>query len=581
MQLGIILTNKLVYGNWKDGCMWGSDLIAETIVELGFEFAALNPGASYRGLHDSFVNHLEDGQLPLVVCLHEEHAVAVAHGWTKVTGRPALAIVHSNVGLMHAVMAIYNAWCDRAPVVVLNATGTLDATLRRPWIEWIHTSQDHGALVRPFTKWDDQPNSAEAATAALAEASLIAAMEPKGPTFVCLDVTYQESWIETNRSPSRKILAAPATVVPNAETVREVAEQLAGNTRVVILAGRVGRSEEAWKARTELAERLGAAVITDIKNAGAFATSHPNTIDGPGFACTPRQNEILDQADAIVALDWIDLDNTLKTAGANAYVVSASLDPVAARGWVKNTFAQPTVDVQIPIAADRLVSALLEKIEGRPRHNDRWWTGTDPENAPATIPPTSSLSDRPVYREIAGALASLREKVPCTVTRYPLGWPSDLVEIDGPLDYIGRDGGEGLASGPGIAVGAALALKGSGRLAVAIIGDGDFAMGMSALWTAANLDLPLLIVVAANGVYGNDVVHQERIALERGRPVERKWIGQRLDEPRIDIAAIARAQGFEHAVRTAPKDIATALAAAAAHAVAGRPALVEIEMTAR
>ena len=141
------------------GRVWGSDAIAAMLRELDIPYVALNPGSSYRGLHDSIVNYLGNTRPRMLLCLHEESAVALAHGWAKVTGRPLAAIVHANVGLMHATMAIFNAWCDRVPLIVLGATGAVDAVRRRPWIEWIHTVRDQGALIRNYTKWDDQPVS--------------------------------------------------------------------------------------------------------------------------------------------------------------------------------------------------------------------------------------------------------------------------------------------------------------------------------------------------------------------------------------------------------------------------------------
>jgi len=131
--------------------VWGSDAIAAMLRELDIPYVALNPGSSYRGLHDSIVNYLGNTRPRMLLCLHEESAVALAHGWAKVTGRPLAAIVHANVGLMHATMAIFNAWCDRVPLIVLGATGAVDAVRRRPWIEWIHTARDQGALIRNYT----------------------------------------------------------------------------------------------------------------------------------------------------------------------------------------------------------------------------------------------------------------------------------------------------------------------------------------------------------------------------------------------------------------------------------------------
>ena len=142
---------------------FGSDVVAETLSALDIPYIALNPGASYRGLHNSIVNFLGNEQPQMLLCLHEEAAVAIAHGYAKVTGKAMAAAVHSNVGLFHATMAIFNAWCDRMPVLILGATGPVDAMKRRPWIDWIHTAADQGAIVRNYTKWDDQPASAGAA----------------------------------------------------------------------------------------------------------------------------------------------------------------------------------------------------------------------------------------------------------------------------------------------------------------------------------------------------------------------------------------------------------------------------------
>jgi thiamine pyrophosphate-dependent acetolactate synthase large subunit-like protein len=172
--------------------MFGSDVIAEALRDLGIPFIALTPGASYRGLHDSLVNHMGNVAPQMLLCLHEEHAVAIAHGWAKVTGTPLLAAVHSNVGLFHATMAIFNAWCDRMPVIVLGATGPMDAARRRPWIEWIHTAQDQGAIVRPYVKWDAQPSSPAAAREALFRAAWLTRTTPKGPVYINLDVGLQE-----------------------------------------------------------------------------------------------------------------------------------------------------------------------------------------------------------------------------------------------------------------------------------------------------------------------------------------------------------------------------------------------------
>jgi len=172
---------------------FGSDVIADTLRALALPYIALNPGASFRGLEDSLVNHLGNERPTMLVCLHEESAVAIAHGYAKVTGEPMAVAVHSNVGLMHASMAIFNAWCDRMPVIVIGATGPVDAPKRRPWIDWIHTARDQGALVRHSVKWDDQPASPAAAREALLRGSWIANTAPMGPVYINLDAEMQEA----------------------------------------------------------------------------------------------------------------------------------------------------------------------------------------------------------------------------------------------------------------------------------------------------------------------------------------------------------------------------------------------------
>ncbi|MDR7523659.1 MAG: thiamine pyrophosphate-binding protein, partial [Armatimonadota bacterium] len=139
--------------------LYGSDLVVDVLRALGVEYAALNPGATFRGLHDSLVNYGGNRRPQIIQCCHEEIAVAVAHGYTKAAGRPMAAIVHDVVGLQHASMAIFNAWCDRVPLLVLGGTGPMAAEQRRPWIDWIHTALVQGQAVRDYVTWDDQPAS--------------------------------------------------------------------------------------------------------------------------------------------------------------------------------------------------------------------------------------------------------------------------------------------------------------------------------------------------------------------------------------------------------------------------------------
>ena len=522
----------------EGGNRWGSDLIAETIRALGFKHVALNPGSSFRGLHDSLVNHLGNRDPQMMLCLHEEHAVSIAHGWAKVTGEPMAVILHANVGLMHGSMAIYNAWCDRVPMVIFGATGPVDADKRRPWIDWIHTSRDQGALVRPYVKWDDQPSSLSASLASMIRADAITRTAPSAPTYVCFDVSVQEAEAPAEATvPDPDDFRPPAPPQPSAEEIDSLREMLSSARSVVFLMGRVSRSESDWGLRVALAEHLDASVITDIKTGASFPTDHPNHVGPPSFFMADVPGQALAEADLIVAFDWVDPAGAMRQANACGTLVNVSLDHQLANGWSLDHMAQPAARMHIATEPDAVIRAMAQHfgLQGHaPDHLEVTAVGREP-SADASLTMDS----------FSTALARGVEGETVTFVRLPLGWNGAALPFRHPLDYLGYDGGAGIGSGPGMLVGAALALQDSGRIPLAVLGDGDTMMGISAFWTAARYGIPLIAVVCNNRSYFNDEVHQEKVALMRDRPVENKSIGQAIAEPDIDFAAMARAQGPE------------------------------------
>ena len=563
--------------------VWGSDVIAAAIRELDIPYVALNPGSSYRGLHDSLVNYLGNRRPRMLLCLHEESAVALAHGWAKVTGKPMLAIVHANVGLMHATMAIFNAWCDRAPVIVLGATGALDATRRRPWIEWIHTARDQGALIRNFTKWDDQPSSIGAAQEAVLRANVIAQTAPKGPVYLNFDLALQEDEVENvPQMPDIARFAPPTAPEPGGALVRQAAGLLARAERPVMLIGRGSRDAEAWARRVALAEAVGAMVMTDRKTGAVFPTDHPLHAAGPTTASSDAA-ELLAGADVILSLDWIDLAGTLKTACRGKFpagkVIQISPDQYVHNGWSMDYQGLPPADVYLLAEPDAAVPPLLAAVKEL-HPNPPPLPAPRARRAP---PPLSALATAPII-EVPMAATALKEVLgdtAVTMIRLPLSWAEHLWDFRDPLDFLGTDGGGGIGSGPGMAVGAALALRdsGSGRLPVAILGDGDFLMGVTALWTAVRNSIPLLVVIANNRSFFNDELHQERVARERGRPVENRWIGQSIRDPDIDLATMARGQGCVGIGPVEdPKQLVAALTEAVAAVRAGRVCVVDVRV---
>jgi benzoylformate decarboxylase len=485
----------------------------------------------------------------MLLCLHEEHAVAIAHGYAKVTERPMAVALHSGVGLMHATMAVYNIWCARLPVVMLGATGPGDADIRRPWIDWIHTAKDQGALIRNYSKWDDEPRSVPAAVESMLRAYQIAATPPYGPTYVCLDVALQEAPVAGEVTfPDIARFTPGLPPAPAAEAVEEAARLLVGARKPVILMGRVSRSEPDWQLRIALAEALGAAVLTDMKTSAAFPTEHPLHPFEPRFRPSPAVADLLKEADVILSLDWIDLkgefDQTIgKDQAIRAKIIHCSLDRYLHNGWSMDHYGLPPADLPILSTPDMLVGPLLDAVR-RLRGTDTPAPAKFPlRNAPAL--PAPRTTGTMGLRDLALVIRAFVDGRTVTVANYALGWPSETVSFNHPLDYVGFDSGGGVGSGPGNAIGTALALKGSGRLVLAIIGDGDFAMACNAFWTAAHMEIPLLVVVANNRSYFNDVAHQEKMAVVRDRPVENKFIGQEMIDPPIDVVAIARAQGLD------------------------------------
>jgi len=518
--------------------IWGSDAIAAMLRALEIPYLALNPGASYRGLHDSIVNYLGNERPQMLLCLHEESAVAIAHGYARAAGRMMGVVLHSNVGLMHGTMAIFNAWCDRVPMLILGATGPWDAAKRRPWIDWLHTASDQGALVRDYTKWDNQPASVAAAYEALLRAAQIANTAPRGPTYVNLDAALQEMKIGPLPTlPDVGRYKAPGSVMPSIELVKTAAKLLSGANNPIILAGRSSRHESDWKNRVALAEKLNAKVMTDLKAGAAFPTDHPLHAVAPATFLTDESKKTLREADVVLSLDWIDTAGTLKQAWGDApvgaKVILVSPDAHSHRGWSMDYQGLPPADVYMMCEPDAVLPLLLSEV--RPR------TASIPEKKAFLSGKDEVLS----IRALANAFNEATAGLDVCIARLPLGWNGAYRHFRHPLDYLGADGGGGVGAGPGLVVGAALALKGEKRIAVGILGDGDFLMGVTALWTAAHYRIACLFLIANNRSFYNDELHQERVAKERARPVENKWIGQRIDRPDIDLAMMARAQGVE------------------------------------
>ncbi len=580
-MIGIERPNSGPKGNRR--VEWTSDIAAEMLRRLGIPYIALNPGASFRGFHDSLVNYLGNEAPQLLLCLHEDHAVAIAHGFAKATDRPMACALHSNVGLMHGLMGVFNAWCDRVPMIVVGATGPAAPERRRPWIDWIHTAKDQGALLRNYTKWDDEPRSAEGIVEAFLRGAQVTRQEPRAPVYICLDAGLQEEPVEEPVAIPDPARYAPASApCAGDDEIADIAAKLRQARRPLFLFGRGSRARQDWDRRVALAELCGASVVTSILERAIFPTDHGLHLGPPLDRMTPLVRNAVADADVIVSFEWVDVLGLLQQAVADpeslqAKLVLVSLDTSLHNGWSMDYFGLPPADIRLAAAADAVVGQLLAKLtaEAPPVGWDRrsrnvggssqFSANSDSEIAPADV-------------EIA--LAELRGTLSFTLAHVGFAWSGDAYRYRDPLDFLGHDGGAGLAAGPGLTIGAALALKDTGRPVIAVIGDGDFLQGATALWTAAHYAIPALFVISNNRSNFNDEIHQDTIAQTRGRPVENRWIGQRMTDPDVDLAAIARAQGVdsEGPIKTVP-DLLRALRRGLSVVSEGRPFLIDAWVT--
>lgn len=527
---------------------WKSDVAAQLLRQSGIPFITLNPGASYRGLHDSLVNFLGNAAPQMLLCLNEDHVVSIAHGYAKATDRPLACVLHSNVGLMHGLMAIFNAWADRVPMLILGATGPVQSEKRRPWIDWIHTAKDQGALLRNYVKWDDEPRSVQGVVDAFTRGLQLTTTAPQAPVYICLDAGLQEELLSEKLDlPDFARFAAPKAPCGTPADVEAVVDMIVSAQRPVFLMGRGSRRQEDWDRRVTLAETTGAAVVTSLRERAVFPTTHQQHISPPSGWMTASAKAAVQQADLVVSFDWVDLNGYLQQFDRNTHRLSArivhiSLDATLHNGWSMDHFGPVPADRYIMADADAFIEQLLRALAARARKDAAPWYKSEP-----TMPRgfSDNVAKALIPHDIEALLTELKKDYPITLAHTVIGWAATDYQFEGPLDYLGHDGGAGLAAGPGLTIGAALALRESGRIVVGVLGDGDFLQGAMALWTAAHYGIPALFIASNNKSNFNDEIHQESVAKTRGRPVENRWIGQRIDNPTVDLAAIAKAQGVD------------------------------------
>ena len=568
---------------------WASDVIVDLLHAYDLPYAAINPGASYRGLHDSIVNY--GGNVPvMMLCQHEETAVQIAHGYAKASGKPMVAILHNLVGLLHANMAVYYAYIDRVPVFIVGATGPMDETKRRPRIDWIHTAQSQGEAVRAYTKWDYQPHTIDGVPDAFARGYSVMMTEPRGPIYMCYDAWVQEQALDRDVAmPPAGAARVPTRIAAEPGALEQAADLIAAAARPVIIAEYVGREPQGFHALVALAETAGIPVY-DVDSRLNFPSRHPLNMS--------HAKDVFRDADLVLSLDTRDWEKpTTELVSATREVTS--IVPADAK-WIDIGFGDLglsswALDYQrlhyahLQILADTTIAipaltallqtrvakdaALRGRIESRTKDTaaksaklrETWarQAKEDWDASPIALPRLASEVWDAIKDEDWVLTAGTLEH-----------WTRKLWDFDQPYRHPGRS--LGTATQFGISLGVALAHRDEKRLVVDMQPDGDLMFDAGAMWVAAKHRIPLLVVMYNNRAYYNDWEHQIRMAKLRGTPVERAHIGMDLDDPAPDFAAMAKSMGwYAEGPFESPDGLQAALGRAIAEVKAGRPALLD------
>jgi acetolactate synthase-1/2/3 large subunit len=571
----------------------GSDFMVDVLKSLNFEYLCANPGNSFRSLHESLINYGGNRAPEFITCCHEESSVAMGHGYAKIEGKPLLVCVHGTVGLQHASMAIYDAFCDRVPVyIVLGNFG--DSAERFGQVDWTHSAQDPAAMIRDYVKWDDRPVSLQGFSESAVRAYKIATTPPMMPVALVADHELQEYAVADGANLSVPKLTMTSPPVGDSGAVAEVARLLVAAENPVLVTDRVARTPAGLAGLIELAETLQAPVL-DRNGRMNFPTRHP-------LNHTERSGAAIANADVIVGLELTDFWSTVNAVqGQVNPVVRSTVKPgtklvsiTANDLYIKSNYQDfqryAAVDLAIAADAEATLPSLIEAVK-RQITDDRKHTFADRGAKLATAHTQAMRAGReaaasgwdasPIStaRMSSEIWAQIKDEDWSLVSncQFVSRWPLRLWDFNKHYHYIGAEGGYGVGYGAPAAVGAALANRKHGRLTVSIQNDGDLMFAPGVLWTAAHHRIPLLIVMHNNRAYHQELMQVQIMADRHNRGITNASIGSVLVDPAIDYSKLAQGMGL-HAEGpiSDPKDLAPAIRRAITVVKGGDPALVDV-----
>ncbi len=555
----------------------GSDFMVDVLKTLDIEYVAANPGSTFEGLHESLINYGDNKMPELLTCCHEESAVAMAHGYAKIEGKPMMALIHGTIGIQHASMAIYNACADRVPIYMIVGDHA-DGAERNAGVQSMHSAQDIGALVRDFVKWDDQPHSLGHFAESAVRAYNIARTPPMGPVLITMAAELQ---LHPNLQPGLRIPKLSRTAPPqgDAGAVAETARLMVAAERPLIMSERAARTPNGMKLMVELAETLQAPVSTSERM--DFPNQHPLAGNG-GARYEP---------DVVLCLEMMDVSNAARAARArNAKVVSISTIDLSHKSNIQDFGHYSEVDLDIGADSEATLPALIEECKRLITPDRR--RALDARGAKIAAD-HKTARDRNIELAAVGWDASPVSLGRLCAELWPLikdedwslvswqgfisGWPGRLWNFDKHYRYIGGQGAGGMGYGAPAAVGAALANRKHGRLSVSIQTDGDLNYAPGVLWTAAHHRIPLLTIMHNNRGYHQEVMFIEQAASNRNRGADRAHIGTKLWDPDINYAKMAQAYGmYGDGPITRPDELAPAFKRAIEVVKKGEPAMIDV-----
>jgi len=580
------------------GGVAGSDYMVDVIKTLNIKYLPANCASSYRAIHESLINYGGNRMPEFLTCTHEESAIGMAHGYFKVAGKPLLSLVHGTVGLQHASMAVYNAWCDRVPVIIMGGND-LDAAHRPPGVPTIHSAQDINALVRDFTKWDDTPVSLQHFGQSFVRAYKIAMTPPYGPVMISLDAGLQQEPIHDNGE-KLYIPKYTPTSPPQGDTgaVKEAARLLASAERPVIVVDRAARTENGMRLLVQLAEALQARVV-DMGGRMNFPKTHYLSA---GVAT-------VNNADVIIGMELSDfwgvvnsyVDNGEHGIGINRAKIKPDTKLISISSVELNTKSNyqdfqrfQSVDVSMAADAEATLPALIEAVKsaipndrkaaiekrGEAAKKSRAEAQARNHQLAALAWDASPISTARLVMETWGQIKDQDWSL-VSQSGNVSSWPQRLWPMEKYHHWLGGPGGYGVGYGAPASVGAALANRDLGRFSVSIQADGDLMYAPGVLWTAAKHKIPLLAVMHNNRGYHQELMHVQRLSNFRNRVAnlgnDMGPIGTSIMNPDIEYHKLAESMGWwaKGPIKD-PAELGPAIKEAVAVVKSGQPALVNV-----